>query len=276
MRDLDDTAWLNLLIRSINERRIEGVEFPGFPSAALQAEFVGSANEATLREAAAFYRLVKEMARKLGNPLTTQTRFLDFGCGWGRFLRFFWKDIAAENLFGCDVDKNVVELCGALGIPGRIDLIEPHGSLPYADASFDSMMAYSVFTHLPEEQHIHWMHELARVARPGCVFSLTLEPRRFIKFISGIPDDTDVAWYRMLARHKPRVAEFYRSFDGGDLVFMPTNPGVEDTYGDAVVPISFVKERWAPYFKVIKYTEDPRRFWERSKFWQAVLVVQRV
>lgn len=69
--------------------------------------------------------------------------------------------------------------------------------------------------------------------------------------------------------HKPRLQEYYRRFDAGDLVFMPTNPGVEERYGDAVVSRSFIKKHWAPWFKVIDYVDKPKQFW------QAVLVVQR-
>jgi hypothetical protein len=270
IRRLGDKAWLDLLVRSIDQRRVEGVEFPGFPSIELQAAWVGSANEATLREAFAFYQLLKKYAKDHHNPLTGSSRFLDFGCGWGRFLRFFWKDVDDANLYGCDVDEMIVETCLRLGVPGQIDLISANGSLPYPDDFFDIMMGYSVFTHLPEAMHIHWMRELARVARRGCIFALTLEPRRFIDFLAAIPEDTPVDWYRSLSSFKPRVADFRRSFDDGNLVFMTTNEDPEVTYGDAVVPVSYIKQHWAPYFKVIAYIDDPK------KFWQAVLVVQRV
>ena len=270
IKSLKDEKWLDMLIKSISTPVINGLEFPGFPPQELQAQFVGSSNEKTLREAFAFYKLVKEYAEKLDNPLRRESRFLDFGCGWGRYLRFFWKDVDEENLFGCDVNQFIVDTCHSLNIPGQIDWIHPEGTLPYPDGYFDTIMAYSVFTHLPEKIHLHWMKELARVARPKCVFCLTLEPRRFIDFIGNIPADTDVDWYRGLARHKPRVTEFLQAFDSGNLVFMPTNKGVEDTYGDAAVPLSFIKREWAPYFKASAYIDDPQ------KFWQAVLVAQRL
>jgi hypothetical protein len=270
IKNLSDEKWLDILIKSISTPVINGLQFPGFPPPELQAQFVGSSNEKTLREAFAFYKLVKENTKKLNNPFRQESRFLDFGCGWGRYLRFFWKDVDEDNLFGCDVNQFIVDTCHSLNIPGQIDLIHPEGTLPYPDGYFDTIMAYSVFTHLPEKIHLHWMKELARVARPNCVFCLTIEPRRFIDFIRNIPADTDVDWYRGLSRHKPRVTEFLQAYDSGNLVFMPTNKGVEDTYGDAVVPLSFIKREWAPYFKVCDYIDDPQ------KFWQAVLIVQRL
>jgi hypothetical protein len=93
IRSLDDQQWLDLLIRSIQEREIDGVLFPGFPDETVQRNFVGSANEPTLREAFNFYRLVKTHAAANGMPIDGDRGFLDFGMGWERFLRFFWKDV---------------------------------------------------------------------------------------------------------------------------------------------------------------------------------------
>jgi ubiquinone/menaquinone biosynthesis C-methylase UbiE len=179
-RKLDDDAWLALLIRSISTPRIDGVEFPGFPPEAVQVRFNGSANEATLRLAFNFYMLVKRYAQELSVPLAAASRFLDFGCGWGRYLRFFWKEIDEDDLYGCDVNSMIVDTCRSLKVPGQIDLITPLGTLPYPDGFFNGMIAHSVFSHLPQKVHLHAMRELARVAHPGCIFCLTLESRRFI------------------------------------------------------------------------------------------------
>lgn len=269
IRSLSDEAWLKMLIRSISNPHVEGIDFPGFPDEAIQTRYVGAANETTLREAGNFYVFFKEQARELGCPLNRASRFLDFGSGWGRYLRFFWKDVEEENLFGCDVDASIIQTCRNLNVPGQIDLIEPLGKLPYPDRYFNSIMAYSVFTHLPEKVHLHWMRELARVARPGAVFILTLEPRRFMDFIAQIPADTNSIWYKKLSIHKPRLADYYREFDSGNLAFMPTNEGMKERYGDAAVPRSFLEREWAPYFSLRQYLDDPARFW------QAVLVAQR-
>jgi SAM-dependent methyltransferase len=267
-RKVSDKKWFELLIASIDKPVVKGITFPGFPPADIQRTFVGSACRETLAEAFTFYSFLKNAAKTAGSPLQPESRFLDFGCGWGRFLRFFWKDINEENLHGCDIDAMIIDVCKSTRVPGEIAKIDPLGSLPYTDGCFDVGMAYSVFTHLPESLHLHWVQELARVTRPGGIFCLTLEPRRFLDFIADI-SEPDNAWYQMLSVHKPRLGEYYRLFDAGDLVFMPTNAGVEATYGDAVVPLSFVRANWSPWFEIIDYIDKPK------KFWQAVLVVRR-
>lgn len=172
---MDDQQWLELLVRSVKEREIYGLKFPGFPDAVTQSNFVGSADEATLREAFAFYCLVKRYSAALGMALSENRRFLDFGMGWGRFLRFFWKDVGAPNLFGCDVDPEIIQWARELGVPGNLDRLYASGRLPYPDNFFDGGMAYSVFTHLPQSAHRHWLAELSRVMKPGAVFSFTVE-----------------------------------------------------------------------------------------------------
>ena len=269
IRNLDDQSWLELLVMSVQERHIRGIEFPGFPPEEVQAHYVGSANATALREAFAFYVLAKDSMKDLGAPLVPESRLLDFGSGWGRFLRLFWKDVDEANLYGCDVNSTIVETCRSLNVPGRIDHIHPWGALPYPDAHFDAIVSYSVFTHLPLKAHLHWLRELARVARPGCVFCLTIEPRRFLDFVGSIPHDTDIGWHARLLPDQARLPDHYRRYDSGGLVFMPTHAGIEELFGRAVVPLSFIEREWSQYFHMRRHIDDPQRFS------QAVIVVQR-
>jgi len=270
IRNLSDDAWLDLLIKSISVRNIDNIEFPGFPPPDLQVQFVGSDYEQTLREASVYYTFVKSQAQSLEMPLRRNSRFLDFGCGWGRFLRFFWKDINENMLFGCDVNSVILDICRETHVPGNLALISPEGRLPYRDKYFDFVIAYSVFTHLPERMNLHWIREIARVSKPGCIFCLTLEPRRFIDFITSIPPDTDSEWYRLLSQYADRSDKLYQQYDAGEIAYLPTyGEDVGRNFGDAVVPLSFIEREWSPFFSIRTYIDDPTRFW------QAALVLQR-
>ncbi|MBN2678480.1 MAG: class I SAM-dependent methyltransferase [Anaerolineaceae bacterium] len=258
---------------SIKKQKIHGITFPGFPPPNVQTRFVGSSYKQTLEEAFGYYKHVKEQVADCGIFLNQQTKFLDFGCGWGRFMRFFMKDITVENLYGCDPLQVAIDICHDTGVPGHLDLIEPEGILPYPDSYFDVIMAYSVFTHLPEKLNLHWMRELARVSRPGCVFCLTLEPRGFIDRICNITEDTDNAWLRGLSKYAPMAKELYSKFDSGEIAYLPTGGGdnlTDEVYGDAIVPLDYIKKKWRSFFKVISYLDYPEKYWL-----QARLVVQR-
>jgi SAM-dependent methyltransferase len=272
IRALDDQAWLGLLLRSLDGPEVDGLRFPGFPPAATQRRFVGADGPATLQEAFRFYTLVKARAAALGVTLAPGKALLDFGCGWGRFLRFFWKDVGAAGLHGCDAWPEAIALCRSLGVPGNLDRLYHWGRLPYADASMDLALAYSVFTHLPEAPHRHWVAEIARVMKPGGVFVLTLEPRRFLDFVAALPADAS-GWEAQLRRHAEAVPALRARFDAGGIAFLPSG-GAGDfdstLYGDAAVPRAFIEQHWSRWFAIRDYLDDPGRFF------QAVLVVQRL
>jgi ubiquinone/menaquinone biosynthesis C-methylase UbiE len=272
-RNKTDQEWCELLERSVTEEFIEGVRFPRFPADSLQSQFVGSANSSALREAMWFYKELKQQSRSAGAPLELGSTVLDFGCGWGRYLRFFWKDVREEGLYGVDVDPDILQLCKTTGVPGQLSPIDPRGKLPFENAFFTHAMAYSVFTHLPENIHLHWMNEIARVLKPGATFTLTLEPRRFLDFVADQEKHSSVSeWHKAMARFAQSVPEFKSMFDAGKVVYLPTGGGDyrgTDTYGDAAVPLGFIKQHWSGKFEVLDYIDDAQ------KYWQAVLVVRR-
>jgi SAM-dependent methyltransferase len=272
---LSDEEWLVMLRRSVTEEVINGIRFPRFPDAVTQANFVGSSNENALQEAHNFYSFLKRASVSMGTPVSGDSPVLDFGCGWGRYLRFFWKDVDASNLYGVDVDPDVVALCLETGAPGTIRVLERDGRLPFPDAFFSHVLAYSVFTHLPERTHLHWMKEIARVTKPGASFCLTLEPRRFLDFVSSLDERTaETPWHRSLSRFASLASNGRRLFDSGEFVYLPTGGGGEyrepDVYGEAVVPVLYIERNWKGFFRPVEYVDDP------SRFWQAALAVQRL
>lgn len=271
--EMDDATWQALLLRSVAAREVEGIAFPGFPPEELQRRFVGSAGEAALREAFAYVAHVKGVCARLGVPVGRGARLLDFGCGWGRFLRVWWKDVGAAGLFGCDIHAPAIALCRELGVPGSLDRLYQWGRLPYADGSMDLVSAYSVFTHLSERAHRHWLAEIARVLRPGGVFALTLEPPRFLDYVAGLGEADDGPWQLSLRRFAAEVPAMKALVARGGMAFLPTGTGEDftpDAYGDAVVPRAYVEREWASWFTLRDWLDDP------SRFFQAVVIAERV
>jgi ubiquinone/menaquinone biosynthesis C-methylase UbiE len=272
-RAMSDEAWLATLLQTTTKLEVRGFRFPCFPDPELQAAFVGTSDEATIREAFSFYIATRGYAEALGLPLALDRRFLDFGVGWGRFPRIFWKDISASNLYGCDVDPGALDLCKSTRVPGNFDRLYPRGRLPYPDSYFQAGIAYSVFTHLSEEAHLHWMRELARVLQPGAVFCMTLEPRRFAAFIEQLPDQPVSKWHQGLKKFAPHAGQLRAQFDVGQFSYMPTGGGTHreaSEYGDAIVPAVFIEREWGHAFALRTYIDEP------SRYWQAVAVMQRI
>jgi SAM-dependent methyltransferase len=272
-RSMSDDAWLETLLATTTKPIVNGFCFPRFPDPSIQVAFVGTESEMAIREAFNFYLVSDGYSRALGMPLTLDRNFLDFGVGWGRFPRIFWKDVRASNLYGCDVDPDALALCRKTGVPGTFDRLYPRGRLPYPDRHFDGGIAYSVFTHLSEDAHTHWMCELARVMRPGAVFCMTLEPRRFAEFIEQIPDKPLTDWHIGLKRFAGEGNRLRAEFDAGQLAYLPTGGGMHrqaSEYGDAIVPPDFIEREWGHAFALRAYIDDP------SRYWQAVAVMQRI
>ncbi len=74
-----------------------------------------------MRECFPFYQLTKRLYR---GDLADE-RVLDFGVGWGRLIRLFAHDVPANQLFGVDVDADILEVCAQTGVPGTLSLVEP-------------------------------------------------------------------------------------------------------------------------------------------------------
>ena len=107
---------------------------------------------------------------------------LDFGCGWGRVIRYFVKDVEPHQLMGTDYDEPNVEFCVASNPWCEFARNEASPPLPIADDSVGFIYAYSVFSHFSEPMHRQWLEEFKRVLRPGGVLALTIRSRSFLEY----------------------------------------------------------------------------------------------
>ncbi len=194
-RSLEEHEWIELVCNSAERPWARGAQLPGFPDPALQISMVGAAGEAGLREVARLYLTVHEEARKWGVVFDENTRILDFGCGFGRLLRFFMKDAAPGNLIGTDVDDSFIRLCKELFQGGVFDVNAPFPPLGYADASFDIIYAYSAFTHLSEAAHLAWLLEYKRILKPGGLLFLTVRQRSFLNYCVALRNKPEASDY---------------------------------------------------------------------------------
>lgn len=248
------------------------LSLPPLPQIAIQEQFVGSALRPAFEEAYQFYVTFLNYASALAMPFDAQeAKFLDFGCGWGRFLRYAMCHFPQGRLFATDIDPTIISACIESRIPAQYSLVEPIGELPFPNDFFSHAMAYSVFTHLPEHVHLNWSAEIIRVLKPGGVFCGTIETRKFLEFISTMPEPhaCESDWMRALASFKPQVPSLLQSYDAEQFVYLPTGGGgirTADVYGEAVIPPKYIEHHWRGVSLRAILDEN---------FWQTVFIVQK-
>ena len=295
-KHVSDDEWLRMwLAKARGDADETASRLPDFPPKDVQVKFVGSALATAMNEAHGFYVHAKDMLRRHGSAASENGCFLDFGCGWGRYNRLFSKDFPKNSIYNVDVDASIIEECQKRGLPGQFHSISPLGSLPAPDETFSFAIAYSVFTHLPEHVHLHWRQELARVLQTGAILVITVQPRRFLKYIEKRGQEElgpkilgrrvgflrhlrikkrrgSSEWHRLLAQSADRVPEFADQYDNGDLVYMRgLGPdGGDENYGDALVPVSYLEKHWSPDFSIVDVVDD------KSRFAQSVVTLKRL
>lgn len=108
-----------------------------------------------------------------GRPFGEIGAMLDWGCGCGRLTQMFLRALGPDRVYAADIDADNLGWCRNHLSGRHFDQCRTEPPLPYADATFDFIVAASVFTHIPEPLVVPWLKELARVLKPGGIAALT-------------------------------------------------------------------------------------------------------
>lgn len=163
---------------------------------------------------------------------------LDLGCGCGRLIR--WLPVRTNaTLTGCDIDPEAIAWC-AENLPGTFHATGEYPPLPVPDASFDLILAVSVFTHIDEEHQFRWLAELKRISKPGAYLILTYRHRW------NIEQFTD----------EGIKAAIYSGLEAGNGIFHMPAPiwkGVfPDWYGGSYHTPEYIEHEWGRYFTLLR------------------------
>ena len=229
---LSDEEWTEILIRSIEEHTIDGVEFPTFPSADFQNKIHGHNGAVSIRGAMTFRKFVVER----GLISRADGYLLDFGCGWGRITRAFLRDFPLKHIIGYEPDGAFVTLARAHNPFVTVfsgDFL-PDRSLPAA--RFDLIVGWSVFSHLSEISASAWLTEIARVLAPGGHAVFTTWGDRFLKRLHGerrmMEAGEDIHWYsRVCIDAAGDIDCLIRRYQAGEFVWF--TGGKSTLYGEA-------------------------------------------
>jgi SAM-dependent methyltransferase len=264
-RNVNDDFWCWVLTEAALERPALADLVPVLPPKELQEHYTGFSGLPTLLEAFEFYSTLKQLHRQYARQkLEDCSAILDYGCGWGRVIRFFLKEIEPARLFGADPIEDVIELCKRTNPWCQFQLIDTEPPTPFADETFDFIYAFSVFSHLSEDYHKRILRELHRILRPGGLLMVTTHGREYI---------TQCAEARLTvdpASLPPSVAASLQSFRDPDKALDDYDQGRYcfgslahlvgwEYWGDTAISKAYASTQWGPLFKFVDYVDDRKR-----------------
>ncbi len=132
---------------------------------------VGNAPPLCYNESYTFKKILKKYI-----TLNNEMKYLDFGCCWGRIIRFFINDIKLSNIYGCDVSSSLLKYSFDSFKDLNINLFQnnPEPPLNIDNNSIDLITAYSIFSHLNEKYFYLWLDEFKRILKKGGYFIFTI------------------------------------------------------------------------------------------------------
>jgi Methyltransferase domain len=220
--------------RATTRGAVTGTDGLPLPPARLRAQ-VGPLHaeaEFFLQSGRQHAELIEELLREAGTDVAALDALLDWGCGCGRVLRH-WSQLETTRIAGCDIDRRMVDWCSRNLPFADVMVTGLQPPLPYADASFGLVYAFSVFTHLPEDLQHAWIGESRRVLeRDGFLLLSTLGER-----------------YASLDRLGEDERERFRN--GRLVVLYEGSPGT--SLCSAYHPPEYVREKLAQGFDVVAF-----------------------
>lgn len=275
----DEWMWLNVATATQDSTIPDLVPsdlremLPTLPEEAIQYRFTGRAGATTLEEAYNIFKRIKQSYEQYRGPLTEAQHVLDFGCGWGRIIRFFLKDVAGRNLEGIDCFPEAIEISQATNRWAQFSLIDPMPPTTLASDTYDLIYSYSVFSHLSEAAHIAWFREFHRLLQPGGMLIVTTRAREFIEFCEQIrqmnprPD-----WAQDITLAFDGVDRWLDAYDRGEFCHEATGGGdvlSDSFYGESAIPRQYIEDHWSKDYHIRDFIVD------REHYEQNFIVLQK-
>jgi SAM-dependent methyltransferase len=228
-------AWALLLTQEYQAYPHIRALLPSVPARALQEGWNGLSGAPLAHQSAAFYRLLRE---RYDRPLDGAW-VLDFGCGWGRITRFLARDVPPERLHGCDPVASILDVCRRSRVPATLAQSEflPE-RLPF-DEPFHLAYAFSVFTHLSERAQERCLAALHDGLKPGGILVATIRPPAYL-------DESP-----LMESVRDRAGEPYVFAPHAADPSHPQYAGPEMDYGESVITLPYVRERWGRWFELL-------------------------
>lgn len=196
---------------------------------------------------AATSALTIQMEKYLAKPIS-DVSVLDLGAGCGRIALHLGDRVG--HLATTDVDASASRWIRR-NLPGvRSAINQPNPPLPFPDAEFDVVYAWSLWTHFSESAEAPWLLDLKRVLRPGGLALLTTNGSRALADYLVFPG-RDEQWDGVTVGQLHDAGILYREYDTATARIARTGAPYGLTFHDA----DYVRRVWAAYFEILAIDE---------------------
>jgi len=168
-------------------------------------------------------------------------KILDIGCGNGRLLKFFHKNI---RYFGVDFSENLIEIAKGK-YPQANFLVANVLNLPFKDNFFDKVFSIATLHHIPSEKfRLLALKEIKRVLKDGGELILTVwNLRGQIKYMPLILKNnllkifskTKLDFFDIMVPWFQKTNRYYHCFSRGEI------KNLVDRAGFQIKEITFLK-----------------------------------
>lgn len=272
-RGVPDEFWLWLHTEGLRLNGALRAVLPGLPPTEYQIGVASTSGDETLRRGFAVYELYRRLIERHHGPLHACSAVLDFGCGWGRILRFFLKDIEASRLFGIDAWHDQIHQAKRINRWGNFAVTDALPPTAFADDTFDVVFSFSVFSHVGEERQNRWLAEFRRILRPGGLLIASTWGVEQIDFLEqvrrGAARTLDPIYNERIPKRFAGRDKALADYARGTFGHVDIGYGDYTDYGETWISKRYVMNEWSRQFKVLDYIDD------RAACTQNVIVVQK-
>ena len=270
---VDDEYWFWLNTAGYRKHQELQRILPSMPAEEVQRRFTSMTGDYAMREAFSMYTVCKQLLRQYAGGIENAGAILDYGCGWGRIIRLFLKDVEPSRLLGVDCFDQILDIARQTNTWCQFELVPTLPPTELPSNSFGLIYLFSVFSHLSEDAQLRWIEEFSRILKPGGLVVATTRSREHLLKIQQMRSQKNLpAHEHGIITAFPDIDGTLAAYDRGEFCFYQIGGGdILDGsfYGEAVVPEAYVRNNWARHLEVVDFITD------RSLMVQKVIVARK-
>ena len=186
-------------------------------------------------------------------------RMFDFGCASGRVIRHFAIQSEIAEIWGSDINARHIRWLSKF-MPASVKPVANHAvsSLPFRDAMFDLVTAFSVFTHI-DTFETYWLAELRRVKSDDGLAYVTIHNEdTWTRLADEVENENNRLVQTMIALDPETPQKFQNKMPEGRQVyrFTPFGPYRANVFHSN----SYIHEVWGRFFEILEIRPNHHRY----------------